>query len=73
MMILAYFGGVLLSSLIAYFLIRLYWIKQFQLVVLVRSNVMYMALPHWRYMMWKRWWVWDDIYFLPNPEDLRHE
>jgi hypothetical protein len=64
---------VFVSACLAYLLIRLWWVKRFQLTVLLRSNIMYMALPHWKFIMWRKFWVWDDIEFLPNPEDLRHE
>jgi hypothetical protein len=24
-------------------------------------------------MLWKKWWLWEETAFLPNPEDLRGE
>lgn len=57
----------------AYFLIRLHWVKNFSTTVMMRSNIMYMALPSFRYMMWTKCFCWNDIEFLPNPEDLRRE
>ena len=63
----------LLPLLALYFLIRLNWIKQLQMVILLRSPVIYISLPPLKTMMFGKWWVWNDTYFLPNPEDLRSE
>lgn len=70
---LYYLIGLTLSSVIAYFLIRLYWIKMFQTTILMRSPPAYMALPNWKVMMWKKFWVWEDTDFLPDPDCLRRE
>jgi hypothetical protein len=60
-------------TIIAYGLVRLHWVKNFTTTIMMRSNIMYMALPSFRYMMFTKFWVWNDIEFLPNPEDLRRE
>ena len=65
-----------LYILSSYFLIRLFWIKRFQMVVLLRSPHIYMYMPSLKEMMWKRFWLWDENKFLPdnvNPSDLREE
>lgn len=60
-------------TIAAYFLVRLQWIKHFTTTVMMRSNIMYMALPSFNHMMFRRCLTWNDIEFLPNPEDLRVE
>lgn len=60
-------------TIAAYALIRLQWVKNFSTTVMMRSNIMYMALPSFSHMMFRKFWVWNDIEFLPNPEDLRSE
>lgn len=65
-----------LYVLSSYFLIRLFWLKRFQLVVLLRSPRIYMYMPSLSDMMWKRFWIWNENSFLPNdikPSDLREE
>lgn len=64
---------LLYSTLAAYFLVRLHWVKNFTTTVMMRSNIMYMALPSFNHMMWRHCLTWNDINFLPNPEDLRRE
>ena len=67
---------VLLFILSSYFLIRLFWIKRFQMVVLMRSPRIFICMPSLKHMMWKYFWVWDENYFLPDntsPTDLREE
>ena len=54
---------------ISYFLIRLAWLKRFQLTLLVRSVRLYQKLPSLQYMLWKKFWIWDEIRFLPDLED----
>ena len=56
-----------------YFLARLFWLKHFQMVVLLRSPHIYMKMPPLKYMMWKKFWVWEDTVFLPNPEELTND
>jgi len=63
----------ILPLTIFYFLIRLNWLKQLQTTILLRSPMIYMALPPLKYMLFRKWWVWDNSYFLPNPEDLMRE
>lgn len=70
---LYYLIGITLSSVIAYFFIRLYWLKMFQTTIMMRSPPAYMALPPLKTMMWKRFWVWEDTEFLPDPDCLRRE
>ncbi len=68
--------GLLLWVISNYFLIRLFWIKRFQSVVLLRSPRIFMYMPSLNEMMWKRFWVWDENSFLPDnikPTDLRQE
>ena len=68
--------GIALYIISSYFLIRLFWIKRFQLVVLLRSPRIYIYMPDLKTMMWKRFWVWDENSFLPDnvsPSDLREE
>ena len=60
-------------AIICYFIVRLNWLKRFQQTILLRSPVIYMSLPTLKYMMWNKFWVWEDTVFLPHPEDLRHE
>ena len=63
----------ILPLTIFYFLIRLNWLKQLQTTILLRSPMIYMSLPPLKYMLFRKWWVWDNSYFLPNPEDLMRE
>ena len=68
--------GLVLYVISSYFLIRLFWIKRFQSVVLVRSPRIFMYMPSLNEMMWKRFWVWSENEFLPDnisPTDLRGE
>ena len=65
--------GVILIALPAYFLVRLHWVKMFQTTILMRSPPAYMNLPHWKVMVFKKFWVWDDVEFLPDPDCLRKE
>ena len=68
--------GLVLWGILNYFLIRLFWIKRFQSVVLLRSPRIFMYMPSLNEMMWKRFWVWDENSFLPDnvkPTDLRQE
>jgi len=68
--------GLVLWGILNYFLIRLFWIKRFQSVVLLRSPRIFMYMPSLNEMMWKRFWVWDENSFLPDdikPTDLREE
>ena len=68
--------GIALYIISSYFLIRLFWIKRFQLVVLLRSPRIYIYMPDLKTMMWKRFWIWDENSFLPDnvsPGDLREE
>ncbi len=68
--------GLVLWGILNYFLIRLFWIKRFQSVVLLRSPRIFMYMPSLNEMMWKRFWVWDENSFLPDnikPSDLRQE
>ena len=58
---------------INYFSIRLFWLKRMQQTVLLRSPIIYMSLPPLKTMMWKKFWVWNDLTFLPHPEDLVRE
>jgi hypothetical protein len=68
--------GLVLYIISSYFLIRLFWIKRFQSVVLLRSPRIFMYMPSLKEMMWKHFWVWDENYYLPDnikPTDLREE
>ena len=68
--------GLVLYVISSYFLIRLFWIKRFQSVVLLRSPRIFIHMPTLKEMMWKRWWVWTEDSFLPDnisPADLRNE
>jgi hypothetical protein len=65
--------GFLTLIVTGYFLVRLNWVKQFQTVILMRSPGVYMHLPNWRVMMFHKFWIWEDTYFLPDPDSLRRE
>lgn len=65
--------GILLLVLIDYFLIRLQWVKKFQTTVMMRSPAVYMHLPNWKVMVFKKFWIWEDTVFLPDPDMLRRE
>lgn len=72
-MFLSFMGLVLILALVAYFAVRLMWVKNFQTTVLLRSPAVYMHLPNWKVMMFKKFWVWEDTVFLPDPDMLRNE
>ena len=65
--------ALLLGAVVYYFLIRLAWIKQFYTVILMRSPVIYSRLPTLKEALWLKFWIWDESYFLPNPEYLRRD
>lgn len=72
-MFLSFMGLALMLALVAYFAVRLMWVKNFQTTVLLRSPAVYMHLPNWKVMMFKKFWIWEDTVFLPDPDMLRKE
>ena len=56
-----------------YFYVRIIWLKNFSMVILQRSPPMFTHLPPFKTMLYKRFWVWDEVQFLPNIDDLRVE
>ena len=68
-----FYISILLSI---YVIVRMSWIKRFQMVVLLRSPSIFVHLPPFKYMLWHRLWDWNEVHFLPKHvgfEDLRDE
>ena len=65
--------AVLILVISKYFFVRAFWIKHFSMIILQRSPPMFTHLPPFKYMLYKRFWVWDEVKFLPNIDDLRME
>ena len=66
-------GAITVLLLFNYFYIRILWLKHFSMIILQRSPPMFTHLPPFKYMLYKRFWVWDEVKFLPNIDDLRME
>ena len=65
---------MILTLIVAnYFFVRMFWVKHFQMIILQRSPQLFMRLPKFWRMVFREFWVWDEIHYLPNIEDLRYE
>ena len=65
--------AILLLIVALYFHARIIWIKSFEMVILQRSPSLFTHLPPFFDMVFKNAFEWDEKFFLPNIEDLRHE